>query len=110
RQAERRQDAVRTRLADLAPRRLAGAGRERVRLGERIAGASRGHLRAADAGLQGLERLCVQLAPERTLERGFSLTRDASGGIVRQPDQVRPGDVVTTRVAGGDFRSRVEKE
>ena len=108
RQAERRQDAVRGRLADLAPRRLAAAGRERTRLGERIAGAARGHVRAADARLQGLERLCAQLAPERTLERGFSLTRDAEGRIVRQPDQVRPGDVVTTRVAGGDFISRVE--
>ncbi|HEX6902790.1 MAG TPA: exodeoxyribonuclease VII large subunit [Thermoanaerobaculia bacterium] len=110
REAERRQDALRGRLADLAPRRLAAAGRERVRLGERIAGASRGHLRAADARLQGLERLCVQLAPERTLERGFSLTRDAEGRIVRQPDQVRPGDLVTTRVTGGDFKSRVETE
>ncbi len=110
REAERRQDALRGRLADLAPRRLAAAARERVRLGERIAGASRGHLRAADARLQGLERLCVQLAPERTLERGFSLTRDVAGRIVRQPDQVRPGDLVTTRVAGGDFKSRVETE
>lgn len=110
REAERRQDALRGRLADLAPRRVAAAGRERVRLGERIVSASRGHLRAADVRLQGLERLCVQLAPERTLERGFSLTRDAEGRIVRQPDHVRPGDLVTTRVAGGDFKSRVETE
>jgi exodeoxyribonuclease VII large subunit len=56
-----------------------------------------------------VERLCQQLAPERTLERGFSLTRDAAGRLVRQPAQVRPGDFVTTRVAGGDFKSRVEE-
>jgi exodeoxyribonuclease VII large subunit len=57
-----------------------------------------------------VERLCQQLAPERTLERGFSLTRDAAGRLVRQPAQVRPGDLVTTRVAGGDFKSRVEEK
>jgi exodeoxyribonuclease VII large subunit len=66
-------------------------------------------VREAAATLQGIERLCLQLAPQRTLERGFSLTREASGRIVRQPAQVRPGDLVTTRVAGGDFRSRVEE-
>ena len=57
----------------------------------------------------GLERLSLQLSPERTLERGFSLTRDESGRIVRQPEQVRPGDLIATRVAGGTFKSRVEK-
>ena len=76
---------------------------------ERLAGAGRGKVREAAATLQGVERLCQQLAPERTLERGFSLTRDAAGRLVRQPAQVRPGDFVTTRVAGGDFKSRVEE-
>ncbi|HEY0556556.1 MAG TPA: exodeoxyribonuclease VII large subunit, partial [Thermoanaerobaculia bacterium] len=72
------------------------------------AAAGRGRLREAAATLQGVERLCQQLAPERTLERGFSLTRDAAGHLVRQRTQVRSGDLVTTRVAGGDFNSRVE--
>ena len=109
RDAERRGDALRGRLAELAPRRLAAAERERVRIAERVAGAGRGKVREAAATLQGVERLCQQLAPERTLERGFSLTRDAAGRLVRQPAQVRPGDFVTTRVAGGDFKSRVEE-
>jgi exodeoxyribonuclease VII large subunit len=109
REAERRQGALRGRLAELAPRRLGERERERVRAGERIAGTARGRVREAAATLQGLERLCLQLAPERTLERGFSLTRDEAGRVVRRPDQVRPGDLVTTRVAGGDFRSRVEE-
>lgn len=108
REAARRQDSLRGRLAELVPRRLAAAGRERLRLGERIAGAGRGRLREISATLQGMERLCQQLAPERTLERGFTLTRDAAGRTVRHPGQVRPGDLVTTRTAGGDFPSRVE--
>ena len=82
--------------------------RERTRVGERIAGAGRGRVREAAATLQGIERLSRQLAPERTLERGFSLTRDAAGSLVRSPAQIETGDLVTTRVAGGDFKSRVE--
>ncbi|HEX3556283.1 MAG TPA: exodeoxyribonuclease VII large subunit [Thermoanaerobaculia bacterium] len=108
RDAGRRQDGLRGRLADLAPRLLGAAGRERVRRGERLAAAARGRVREAAVMLAGMERLCQQLAPERTLERGFSLTRDAAGKAVRHPGQVRPGDVVATRVAGGDFKSRVE--
>ena len=108
RQAERRQDALRERLAGLAPRQLAAARRERRRLGERVAGVARGHLREAQATFQGIERLCHQIAPERTLERGFSLTLDPTGKSVRHPDQVRSGDLITTRVAGGSFESRVE--
>src|SRR6185295_12745061 len=67
----------------LARMRLAAAG-------ARIEEHARGRAREAVAKLQGTERLCLRLAPERTLERGFSLTRDASGRIVRQPAQVRP--------------------
>jgi exodeoxyribonuclease VII large subunit len=109
RDAGRRGEALRGRLVEVAPRRLAAVERERTKAGERIASAGRGRVREAAATLQGIERLCQQLAPERTLERGFSLTRDAAGRLVRQPAQARPGDLVTTRVAGGDFNSRVEE-
>jgi exodeoxyribonuclease VII large subunit len=110
RQAERRQDALRDRLIELSPRKLAAARRERGRLGERVASLARGHLREAQATLHGIERLCHQIAPERTLERGFSLTLGPAGKSVRHPDQVGAGDLITTRVAGGSFESRVEKK
>jgi exodeoxyribonuclease VII large subunit len=74
-----------------------------------VVAAARGHLRESRATLQGMERLTVQLAPERTLERGFSLTRDAAGAILRHPDQAAAGDLITTRVSGGTLESRVEK-
>lgn len=107
--AERRQDALRGRLIELAPRRLEAAERDRVRLGERIAGTGRAKVRETTATLQGIERLTLQLAPERTLERGFSLTRDAAGRTLRHPGDVKPGDLITTRLAGGDLQSRVEE-
>jgi exodeoxyribonuclease VII large subunit len=108
RQAERRRLEVRSRLADLAPRRVEAEEKERVRLGEKMIAASRGHLRETRATLQGMERLCQQLAPERTLERGFSLTRGPEGDLLRHPDQVRAGDRITTRVSGGTLDSLVE--
>jgi exodeoxyribonuclease VII large subunit len=109
RQAERRQSELRVRLAEVTPRRIERAERDRIRLGERIAGTARGQLREARATIQGLERLCVQLSPERTLERGFSLTRGPGGTLLRDPAQVAIGDLVTTRLAGGTLTSRVEE-
>lgn len=109
RQAERRQSELRGRLAELVPRRIERGERDRIRLGERIAGTAKGRLRETRAMLQGMERLTVQLAPERTLERGFSLTRGPGGILLRDPAQVAAGDRVTTRLAGGILTSRVEE-
>ena len=38
------------------------------------------------------------------LERGYSITRDAAGKILKQPRQVRPGDAITSELAGGVLR------
>jgi exodeoxyribonuclease VII large subunit len=107
--AERRQGEMRGRLGALAPRRLVLAERDRVHRGERIAAVARGSVREAAARLSGLERLCRQLGPDRTLERGFSLTRDAAGILIRRPEQVRAGDLLATQLAGGAIHSRVEE-
>jgi exodeoxyribonuclease VII large subunit len=109
RQAERRQREVRLRLAELAPRLVEGGERERIRVGERIAGSARGRLRETLATIQGMERLCTQLSPERTLERGFSLTRGPGGALLRDPSQVAASDLVKTQLAGGSLTSRVEE-
>ena len=49
------------------------------------------------------------LGPEGVLARGFSFTMDAKGTVVTDPSQVKPGDEITTRVAKGSLRSRVEE-
>ena len=107
---------------DVAGRRLDG------RRG-RITGAARSHLRAAEvlvaAGerrvahrapravvdservLTGLESRLRALDPERTLARGWSITRGPDGRVVRSPGDVAPGDELTTIVAGGELRSEV---
>lgn len=52
-------------------------------------------------------RLCDQLSPERTLARGFSLTRHADGRLVRNIEDVNVGSDLRTRVRGGTIGSSV---
>jgi len=103
-----RSDQLRARFAAAAPRGAARAEQERRRRAERVCGAARGHLRAARATLQGMERLAAQLDPQRTLERGFSITRDAGGRLLRHPADVADGSLLISRLAGGLLRSRVQ--
>ena len=48
------------------------------------------------------------LGPEGVLARGFSFTMDASGTVVTDADKLTSGDKLTTRLAKGSVRSRVE--
>lgn len=108
REAERRLGEQARRLAQAAPRAIARRrplAEERVR---QIARRVKDLLGRHQTWLDGAARLCHQVAPERLLERGFSITRDAAGALLRAPDQVRSGEMLTTRTAGGLVRSRVE--
>jgi exodeoxyribonuclease VII large subunit len=97
--------------------------------GAHVQRATRAHLREADAGLRERGRRLAQRAPravteadravatlgarvraldpERTLARGWSITRTADGRVVRHPDDVVAGAELTTEVAGGALRSTV---
>ncbi len=94
---------LRLRLTTVAPRRV-----EPMRVAGRIAALARSRLRESTTRLDGWSRLCVQLAPERTLERGFTMTRDARGRLLRSVSQVGPGERITTTVSDGELTSRVE--
>lgn len=47
------------------------------------------------------------LSPLGTLGRGYSLTKDDSGRVVRSVSQVNSGDMINVTVADGDFSARV---
>ena len=49
------------------------------------------------------------LSPLGVLERGYSLTTRPDGQLLRQFNQVRPGDEIKTRLAGGLVYSKVTK-
>jgi exodeoxyribonuclease VII large subunit len=49
------------------------------------------------------------LSPLNVLTRGYSLTHKVSGELVRAAAEVKPGDLLLTRVADGEIASRVEE-
>jgi exodeoxyribonuclease VII large subunit len=84
--AERRLRAVADRLAQRVPQLLA----------------------AEERHLDGLTARVRSLDPVNVLARGWTITRGPDGRVVRAPQDVAPGDVLTTQLAGGAVRSRVE--
>lgn len=59
-----------------------------------------------------LDSLDVHLAavsPQRVLDRGYSITTDERGRVIRSTRDVGADALIDTRVADGSFRSRVEK-
>jgi len=49
------------------------------------------------------------LDPAALLRRGWSITRDAGGRVVRSVSDVSPGTVITTQLADGELSSRIEE-
>ncbi len=84
-----------------ARQRLTAAGARLVRSMDRTL-----HGRAGAAG--ALSARLHSLSPLAVLDRGYALVIDRNGVLVRSTSQVAAGDLVTTRLADGEFLSRVE--
>lgn len=82
------------------------SGRERA-FRPRLGRAADQVLRRSADQVESAGRLCAQLAPERTLARGFSVTRRADGALVRGVGDVAPGAELRTRLRDGSVASRV---
>lgn len=76
--------------------------------GGRLAHTAARALAAADRRLDAVEAQVRALDPARVLARGWSITRDGSGRVVRSAAAVRPGDDLVTTLADGQVRSTVE--
>jgi len=74
----------------------------------RLERASARRLGTAKAQLRSASALVSAVAPERTLARGFSITRAADGSIVR--DMPATGDTIVTETARARFASTVTAE
>ena len=48
------------------------------------------------------------LGPQQTLERGYSITLDANGHIVRTIQSLQKGDRIQTKLVDGEVKSIVE--
>ncbi len=100
--AERRAVAARARLAQ--------AGLRLAALAEGLRRVARHRLRSAEQEVGAWTRLVAELSPARTLRRGFSITRDAAGAVLRDPAAVAAGSAIETELAGGLLHSRVEEK
>ncbi|HUR54778.1 MAG TPA: exodeoxyribonuclease VII large subunit [Gemmataceae bacterium] len=110
---ERNLQQIRSRLDLLASRPALRRPLQRIRELEqrlddtatRLHRAAKTRLATANDKLAALAAQLETLSPLNVLARGYSLTH-ANGKLVRSPDDVKPGDVLTTRVAGGTVISR----
>ncbi len=75
---------------------------------ERLARESVRALADADRRLGHIGDVVRVVDPVQILARGWTLTRDASGRLVRSPGDVGTGDRITTETAGGNIASTVE--
>ena len=62
-----------------------------------------------DKRLKALENIVEALSPQKTLRRGFSLTK-VNGKTVKSVDQLADNDVITTYLADGEITSVVNKK
>jgi exodeoxyribonuclease VII large subunit len=103
------------RLAHRRQRLGVAADRALERSTDRIAAARASLLRAPsrlDPEVRHLDAVAARvrlLDPAHTMARGWSITRTSDGTIVRNADQVTPGNMITTTFATGTARSRVEE-
>ncbi len=99
--------SIAERLPGPSRRSLAARMGECRRLAARVFPAAERSLRRAAEMVEAHGRLCSQLSPERTLARGFSLTRRVDGRLVRSIADVNVGTELRTSVRGGTIDSSV---
>ena len=68
----------------------------------------RGHLADAERELGSMAARLEAISPLSVLSRGYSLTMDTKGKLIRDPATLETGDRVLTRLAGGAIESTVD--
>ena len=97
------------RLVRARPSELLKQRRKTVRdLQRRMRELARQHTRDWKNSIAGVSARLRLLGPENVLARGYSITTDTSGKIIRSAQSVKSGQKVKTRVSKGEFQSRVE--
>jgi exodeoxyribonuclease VII large subunit len=80
-----------------------------VNRAQRLAGPSSQHLTVQAQRIAHRRELLQLLNPRHQLERGWSLTRDESGRVVRSSGSLRLGERLTTTFADGSASSTVDE-
>jgi len=66
-------------------------------------------LRGGEAKLARLQAGLAGLDPQAVLKRGYSITYGASGAVLRDAADARPGEPLRTRLARGEVESEVKR-
>ena len=77
-------------------------------LGRQLSRSSEEQLARRDQQVRRLAGLLRTLGPESAFQRGFSITLDAKGKLVRSMKDLRPGDLLVTKLRDGQVSSRVQ--
>jgi exodeoxyribonuclease VII large subunit len=81
-----------------------------VQLAARLASATARRFDFFEAQLERFKASLTSLNPSAVLERGYSLTRNAQGEVVRDAARVNEGERLTTTLAKGWIESEVRKK
>lgn len=104
---------LRHRAESIAPARLsAPARRARLRLDGLLQELRRRWDARSRHARQRLDHRAERLRlldPQQVLARGFSLTRDARGRLLRDPSGLAPGERIHTRLAAGELESEIRE-
>lgn len=102
---ERRAAGLEARLAPALKDALARAAGRVQGAALKLEPPLRGRVLAAEAAIERLSRSLDLLNPYRVLERGYSITTDARGRVLRSSDEVHGGDRLVTRLGHGEVAS-----
>jgi exodeoxyribonuclease VII large subunit len=102
-------DACARRLVHPA-QRLSSYQQQVTQFKARLAFAFSHKVHRCHARLAQLQAALASLDPTAVLARGYSITYDAAGGVVRSAAAVRPGERISTRLANGTIESEVTKK
>ena len=111
RECQARWANARQRLGRVRPAQALEQRRQNLREWERrLRDSARQYLKDARNHFDTLEARRRLLSPLNVLERGYSITTDASAGhVIRDPAEVKPGQRIKTRLKKGEVRSVVEE-
>lgn len=107
--ADERLNVRRERLRSLPPRRLDAAAARLDTAGDIVVRRAPRRLGDEQRSLDARAARLALLDPANLLRRGWTITRDADGRVVRSVADVGPGTVITTQLADGWLTSRIEE-
>jgi exodeoxyribonuclease VII large subunit len=102
--------ALVARAASRHPRTVVSVSRERCRnMSKRLGLSMRSGLDAKRGALSDRARLLHSLSPLAVLDRGYSLTFDARGAVVRDASTLSPGDELRLKFSRGGAAAEVKR-